>query len=379
LKDDPGPCIDATRAGRQRGLRGDLDHHALDLPANLAVALHPDFVYAAVETGDGEVLILARELVDDCMKTFGIDRLSHSGRDLKAQDLENKRCRHPFYDRDSLIILGDHVTLEAGTGCVHTAPGHGREDYEVGLQYGLDAYSPVNDNGVFTDEVDRFAGQFVFKANDQHQSTGCREGARCWPKPRWPQLSPLLALQAAGDFPGHAPVVHLHGEDRAAQKSLEEIDRVKWIPHWGRERIYGMIENRPDWCVPASAPGGFPSRFLSAKNATPSTWTKRPWTASSISLPPTGPMSGSKRRPPSCCRKETVCASCGRTAFVKETDILDVWFDSGVSHAAVLGTGSTCSGRRICTWRAAISTGAGFTAPCSPRWAPGGRRRTAAC
>jgi isoleucyl-tRNA synthetase len=89
------------------------------------------------------------------MKIFGIDRLSHPGRDSRPR-LEKKRCRHPFYDRDSLIILGDHVTLEAGTGCVHTAPGHGREDYDVGLEYGLDAYSPVNDNGVFTEEVDLF-------------------------------------------------------------------------------------------------------------------------------------------------------------------------------------------------------------------------------
>jgi isoleucyl-tRNA synthetase len=97
-----------------------------------------------------------------------------------ARLLEKKRCRHPLYDRDSLMILGDHVTLEAGTGCVHTAPGHGREDYDVGLQYGLDAYSPVNDNGCFTDEVERFAGQFVFKANDAINQTLADRGA-CWP------------------------------------------------------------------------------------------------------------------------------------------------------------------------------------------------------
>jgi isoleucyl-tRNA synthetase len=114
------------------------------------------------------------------------------------------------------MILGDHVTLEAGTGCVHTAPGHGREDYEVGLQYGLDAYSPVNDNGCFTDEVERFAGQFVFKANDAINETLADPRALLAGGRHQPQLSPLLALQAAGDLPGHPPVVHLHGEERAA-------------------------------------------------------------------------------------------------------------------------------------------------------------------
>jgi len=110
------------------------------LPANLAVALHPDFEYAAVDVGDGEALILARELVEDCMKSFGISDFSILA-DIKAKTLERKKCAHPLYGRDSMIILAPHVTLEAGTGCVHTAPGHGREDYEIGLQYGLDVYA----------------------------------------------------------------------------------------------------------------------------------------------------------------------------------------------------------------------------------------------
>ena len=134
------------------------------IPANLGIALHPDFDYAAVDTGEDRVLILARDLVEKCMGTFGISDYRIIT-DLHAQDLEKKRCTHPLYDRESLIILGDHVTLEAGSGCVHTAPGHGREDFEVGLQYGLDVYSPVDDRGCFTEEVEFFGGQFVFKAN----------------------------------------------------------------------------------------------------------------------------------------------------------------------------------------------------------------------
>jgi isoleucyl-tRNA synthetase len=255
LKDDPAD-IDAQLAGRPVSVVI-WTTTPWTLPANLAVALHPDFDYAAVETGDGQVLILARDLVDDCMQRFGITDYRILA-DLKARDLENKRCRHPFYDRDSLIILGDHVTLEAGTGCVHTAPGHGREDYDVGLQYGLDAYSPVNDNGVFTDEVGRFAGQFVFKANDDINQTLADKGAllaqadinhsypHCWrckrpvifrATPQW-----FISMEKTG----------------LRKKSLQAIDQVKWIPHWGRERIYGMIENRPDWCVSRQRAWGVP-------------------------------------------------------------------------------------------------------------------------
>ena len=134
------------------------------IPANLAITLHPDFEYVAVSVGGNEVYILARELVDICMQTFGIAEYSIIG-GIDPKSLENKRCTHPLYPRDSLVILGSHVTLEAGTGCVHTAPGHGREDHEVGLLYDLDVYSPVDNQGRFTDEVDYFKGEFVFDAN----------------------------------------------------------------------------------------------------------------------------------------------------------------------------------------------------------------------
>jgi isoleucyl-tRNA synthetase len=134
------------------------------IPANLAVALHPDIIYAAVDTKNGDVLILAKELVENCMKTFGFSDFSILA-EIRADRLERKECLHPLYDRKSIIILGPHVTLDAGTGCVHTAPGHGREDYDVGLLYDLDAYSPVDERGCFTEEADFFSGQFVFNAN----------------------------------------------------------------------------------------------------------------------------------------------------------------------------------------------------------------------
>ncbi len=304
------------------------------LPANLAIALHPDFQYVAVESGD-QVLILAKELVQSCMSAFGMADYQIIA-ELSPRDLEHKHCRHPLYERESLIVLGPHVTLEAGTGCVHTAPGHGREDYEVGLEYGLDAFSPLDDQGCFTEQAPIFTGQFVFDANPAITRTLKENGAllaeesirhsypHCWrckqpvifrATPQW-----FISMDQTG----------------LRQKALKEIDRVQWIPKWGRERIYGMIENRPDWCVSRQRAWGVPiTVFYCAdcgelvvnegtvnhvyelfKTHGADIWTE--WPAND--LVPEG----------------TVCYRCGSRNFEKETDILDVWFDSGVSHAAVL-------------------------------------------
>jgi isoleucyl-tRNA synthetase len=305
------------------------------LPANLAVALHPDFIYAAVEVDGGEVLILARELVDECMQIFGIADYQVLT-ELSAADLENKRCRHPFYDRDSLIILGDHVTLEAGTGCVHTAPGHGREDYDVGLQYGLDAYSPVNDNGVFTEDVGLFNGQFVFKANDAINQTLADKGVllakndighsypHCWrckrpvifrATPQW-----FISMEKTG----------------LRQKALEEIDRVQWIPHWGRERIYGMIENRPDWCVSRQRAWGVPITVFICEHCDAMHMDQATMKHVHDQFAAHGADVWFEKDVHELMPAGAVCKSCGKTGFRKETDILDVWFDSGVSQAAVL-------------------------------------------
>ncbi len=309
------------------------------IPANLAIALHPDFVYAAVDVrvdiGNDEVLIVARDLVESCMETFSVSDYTIIG-ELRAADLERKHALHPIYGRESLIILGNHVTLEAGTGCVHTAPGHGREDYEVGLEYGLDVYSPVDDAGRFTEEADLFIGQFVFDANPNITKTLKEKGAllaeesmthsypHCWrckrpvifrATPQW-----FISMDKTG----------------LRQRSLAEIDRVEWIPHWGRERIYGMIENRPDWCVSRQRAWGVPITVFFCgecgellvneetvqkvyklfKEHGADIWIDTP----AEDLLPQG----------------TACGKCGGSNFEKETDILDVWFDSGVSHAAVL-------------------------------------------
>jgi isoleucyl-tRNA synthetase len=227
------------------------------LPANLAVCLHPEFEYVAVASDADEALIVAKERVAPCMAAFGKTDYEILG-SLDPALLEKKRCRHPLYERESLIVLGRHVTLESGTGCVHTAPGHGREDYEVGLQYDLEPYSPVDDRGVFTEEVEMFSGQFVFKANTPINQALAGNGLllaqeniahsypHCWrckqpvifrATPQW-----FISMEKTG----------------LRQKALQAIDQVRWIPSWGRERIYGMIENRPDWCVSRQRAWGVP-------------------------------------------------------------------------------------------------------------------------
>ncbi len=305
------------------------------LPANLAIALHSEFEYVAVDAGGGEVYILARELVEGCMQSFGIADYSIIA-DIDPKTLEKKRCGHPLYRRDSLILLGSHVTLDAGTGCVHTAPGHGREDHEVGLAYGLPVYSPVDNRGCFTDDVEYFNGQFVFDANKNinaklkefgaliHEESMEHSYPHCWrckepvifrATPQW-----FISMEKTG----------------LRKKSLDAIDQVEWIPRWGRERIYGMIENRPDWCVSRQRAWGVPITVFYCEECETILLDEKImqgvyqlfekhgadiWFEKDVSelLPP-----------------DLTCKECGHKRFIKETDILDVWFDSGVSHAAVL-------------------------------------------
>jgi isoleucyl-tRNA synthetase len=305
------------------------------IPANLAIALHPDFIYTAVDVGAGEVYLLARELVDSCMRSFNISDYSLIA-DIDPKDLERKRSVHPLYDRDSLIILGTHVTLDAGTGCVHTAPGHGREDYEIGLVYDLDVYSPVDHQGCFTEEVGYFNGQFVFDANPninaklkETEALVAEEDIEhsyphCWrcknpvifrATPQW-----FISMDKTG----------------LRKKALAAINQVTWIPHWGKDRIYGMIENRPDWCVSRQRAWGVPIAVFYCEKCEallldPAIMEKVYATFEEHGADVWFETDVNQYVP-----QGTVCRTCGHQSFKKENDILDVWFDSGVSHAAVL-------------------------------------------
>jgi len=305
------------------------------LPANLAIALHPDIIYCAVDTKNGEVLILAKELVEECMKIFGFSDFSVLA-EIAAYDLEKKRCRHPIYDRESLIILGSHVTLDAGTGCVHTAPGHGREDYEVGILYNLDVYSPVDDRGCFTQETGFFNGQFVFEANSnivaklQENKALVAQGKMEHSYPHcWRCKKPVIFRAT--------PQWFISMDKTGLRKSaLKEIDEVTWIPHWGRERIYGMIENRPDWCVSRQRAWGVPISIFYCKKCE-ALYLNRDIIDRIYNLFEThGADIWFEKKAEELLSEDAECQTCGNKTFHKEDDILDVWFDSGVSHAAVL-------------------------------------------
>jgi isoleucyl-tRNA synthetase len=304
------------------------------IPANLAVALHPDFQYTAVDVGEDQVYVMVSALVERSMEALGIADYEVLG-EVDPKKLEGRNCRHPIYDRQSRVVLGRHVTLDAGTGCVHTAPGHGLEDYQVGLAYDLEIYSPVDKDGQFTD-IDFFAGMFVFDANTavmaklEELGTLIGKGSIEHTYPHcWRCKDPVIFRATEQWFISMEKV-------GLRQKALTCIDQVTWIPAWGRDRIHGMIENRPDWCISRQRSWGVPivafyckdcgTRLITAEiidhvaglfeRYGADIW----FEADNPVLLPTG----------------TRCPECQGNTFEKEKDILDVWFDSGVSHAAVL-------------------------------------------
>lgn len=306
------------------------------IPANLAIAFHEDFDYIAVKV-KGEVLIIAKELLDYCMDAFGYkDEPFEILEEFKGSVVEGLKCRHPFIDRESVLILAPFVTLDAGTGTVHIAPGHGQEDYEIGLEYGLDVYAPVDDDGNFTRDVDFFAGQFVFDANEPVNEKLKEVGAllgvvdiehqypHCW---RCKQ--PIIFRSTEQWFISMK-------ENDLRNKALAAIDSVQWIPKWGRDRIYGMIENRPDWCISRQRVWGVPITIFYCKECGSPLYTKETLDYVVQLVKAHGADVWYERDAKDLMPAGTVCPSCQGNEFSKESNILDVWFDSGVSHAAVL-------------------------------------------
>ena len=306
------------------------------IPANLAIAFHAEFLYVAVKIRD-EVLILAKDLLDYCLDAFGFRHEPYEILDeFPGAVMEGLKCRHPLIDRETLLILAPFVTLDAGTGCVHIAPGHGQEDYEIGMKYGLDNYAPVDDDGKFTRDVKDFAGRFVFDANGAINKKLEEKGAllgqmdiqhtypHCW---RCKQ--PIIFRSTEQWF------ISMEKND-LRKKALASIDKVTWIPAWGRDRIYGMVENRPDWCISRQRLWGVPITMFYCKGCDSELMTQEILDHVVGLVRKHGADVWFEREAGDLMPTGTICPKCGGGDFKKETNILDVWFDSGVSHAAVL-------------------------------------------
>ncbi|MEC7640825.1 MAG: isoleucine--tRNA ligase [Nitrospinota bacterium] len=304
------------------------------LPANLAICLHPEFEYVAVRIKN-ENLVVTHELLSTLLENWDIKEHKVLQK-WKGSQLENTVCRHPFVDRESKVILGEHVTLEQGTGCVHTAPGHGQEDYVVGQKYGLDVYNPVDDGGVFKPDVEFFAGQFVTKANpaisEKIRENGClvHESSINHSYPHcWRCRKPIIFRATSQWF-----ISMDRGELR--QKSLKAIRNAQWIPPWGEERIFSMVENRPDWCISRQRAWGVPITLFTCCACDTFLQSKEFFDRLVEMVEKKGADFWFQQDVAELLPPDTQCQKCGGKDFRKENDILDVWFDSGVSHAAVL-------------------------------------------
>ncbi|MFP5414953.1 MAG: isoleucine--tRNA ligase [Gammaproteobacteria bacterium] len=302
------------------------------LPANQAVCLGPDIDYALVACaiqGAPRRLILARELVAGVMTRVG-------GTDAqvlatcKGASLEGLRLRHPFYNREVPVILGDHVTLDAGTGAVHTAPDHGVEDFTVSVPHGIGTLDYLDDHGVFRDRVEYFAGQHVYKVDEpivellRERGTllACEKIVHSYPH-CWRTKTPLIYRATPQWFIG----MHAQG---LLDTAFAEVAKVSWYPDWGQARMEAMLANSPDWCVSRQRTWGVPiALFVHADSGEPHPDTQRLIEAVALRVEENGMDAWHDLDP-----AELLGADAAH--YRKVTDTLDVWFDSGVSHAAVL-------------------------------------------
>jgi isoleucyl-tRNA synthetase len=313
------------------------------LPANLAVSAHPEFDYEVYET-ENDYLVIAQGLKEAFEKDTGITLKSLAKPIVeKGLDLENLEYKHPFIDRVGKVLLGNHVTLEAGTGLVHTAPGHGVDDYNVGMRYHLPILSPVDEGGFYTKEAPEFLwGKHVLKEGNKLvleliQKSGHllhhREIEHSYPH-CWRSKAPLI-YRATPQWFLKMDLKNKDSDHTIREKSLNAIKEVNWVPTWGEKRISSMIENRPDWCLSRQRLWGVPIPVLYCKACNEPLAKEDVMMRMADAMEKGGGIEGYFDTDINVFAGSHKCEKCGEKDFIKGKDILDVWFDSGVCFAAV--------------------------------------------
>ncbi len=301
------------------------------IPANLGISIHPEFQYVLIKANDQQYLV-AKELLDAVKAEIGWKEVEIV-QEYKGEELESVLAKHPFYDRSSLVMLGEHVTLDAGTGCVHTAPGHGEDDFYVGQKYGLDVLSPLDDQGKFTKQAPGFEGMFYEDANKE-------VGKKLEEAGKLLKLG-FIKHQYPHDWRSKKPVIYRATEqwfasiDKIRQDMLNEIKEVKWVPNWGEQRLHNMIADRGDWCISRQRIWGVPIPIFYCQDCGETILTDDTINHLIKLVEKEGTNVWFAKEAHELMPEGTTC-SCGGTHFRKETDIMDVWFDSGSSHEGVL-------------------------------------------